>query len=161
MEEILGFIATYGIPVFVIATCIIAFLGILKLCKVFDKLTNRNMKKFIYYALDVILAFVGALLYFLMFHIDFSGYWMFCITQVSATTTLYAIYENFGLRKLLQMGLDKLAQAIKNSPNTKLTKTLTSLGLNETAIANIKEAVVVEAEKIKAAEATNAEVKTQ
>lgn len=161
MEEILGFIAMYGIPVFVIATCIIAFLGILKLCKVFDKLTNRNVKKFVYYTLDVILAFVGSLLYFLIFHIDFSGYWMYCITQVSATTTLYAIYENFGFRKLLQMGLDKLAQAIKNSPNTKLTKTLTSLGLNETAIASIKEAVVVEAEKMKAAEAKNAEVKTQ
>lgn len=161
MEEILGFIAMYGIPVFVIATCIIAFLGILKLCKVFDKLTNRSVKKFVYYTLDVTLAFVGSLLYFLIFHVDFSGYLMFCITQVSATTTLYAIYENFGFRKLLQMGLDKLAQAIKNSPNTKLTKTLTSLGLNETAIANIKEAVVVEAEKMKAAEAKNAEVKTQ
>lgn len=168
MEQILGYIERYGLSVFVIACCIIAVIGILKLCKVFDKITNKSVKKLIYYALNVVLAFGGSAIYFAIFKINFSGYLVFSAAQVGTTTTLYALYENFGLRKLVQIGLDCLAKKLKNDPDAKLSKTLKGFGLSEEAIANVRTTVITEAEKAKAlsetsvepvAPATNPEVK--
>lgn len=147
MEQILEYITKYGLPVFVIASCIILIIGILKLCKVFNKISNKNVKKFVYYILNVVLAFVGAVIYFAAFKISFTGYVAFSFTQVGATTTLYAIYENFGVRKLVQMFLDWLGSKLKSDPDSKLSKTLKKLGLTEDAIANVKATVTAETEK--------------
>lgn len=150
MEQILEYITRYGLPVFVIASCIIALIGILKLCKVFDKITNKNIKKLIYYILNVAFAFGGATIYFAAFKISFSGYVVFAFTQVGATTTLYAIYENFGVRKLVQIALDAIASWFKKNPEHKVTKALKSLGLTEEAIESVKAYANTELEKEKA-----------
>ena len=134
MEQILEFIQTHGLPVFVIASCIIALIGVLKLCKVFDKVTNKNVKKFIYYVLDVALSFGGSAIYFVAFHKAFSGYLVFSVTQVGATTTLYAIYENFGLRKLVQIALNWVVSLFKNDKVKALAK---KLGLSEESVSGL------------------------
>ena len=150
MEEILYYIESYGLPVFIIATCIIAVLGVLKLCKTFSKLKNANLKKFIYYAIDIALSFGGAAIYFAAFKIDFANYWAFGIAQISATTTLYAIYENLGARKLVQMFWNWFGGLIKKDEHHQLIKYAKSLGL-ENAIEQIKDYSIKEAEKLEAA----------
>ncbi len=149
MEQILEYITRYGLSVFVIASCIIALIGILKLCKLFDKIKNKNVKKLIYYILNVAFSFGGAAIYFAIFKIDFSNYVMYSCTQVGATTTLYAIYENFGVRKLVQMGLAWIATWFKKNPENKFVKALKGLGLNEEAITNIQAVTTAELEKAK------------
>ena len=134
MEQILEFISQYGLPVFIIASCSILLIGILKLCKVFNKISNKNIKKLIYYILNVVLSFVGVAIYYAAFKIGFNSYLMFCLTQISATTTLYAIYENFGVRKLVQIGLAWVASWSKKNLESKFTKAAKALGFDEEKI---------------------------
>ena len=134
MEQILEFISQYGLPVFVIASCSILLIGILKLCKAFNKISNKNIKKLIYYILNVVLSFVGVAIYYASFKIGFESYLMVCLTQISATTTLYAIYENFGVRKLVQIGLTWVASWFKKNPKSKFTKAAKALGFDEERI---------------------------
>ena len=134
MEQILEFISQYGLPVFVIASCSILLIGILKLCKVFNKISNKNIKKLIYYILNVVLSFGGVAIYYAAFKIGFNSYLIFCLTQISATTTLYAIYENFGVRKLVQIGLAWVTSWSKKNPESKFTKAAKALGFDEEKI---------------------------
>lgn len=134
MEQILEFISQYGLPVFIIASCSILLIGILKLCKVFNKISNKHIKKLIYYILNVVLSFGGAAIYYAAFKIGFNSYLIFCLTQVSATTTLYAIYENFGVRKLVQIGLAWVTSWSKKNPESKFTKAAKALGFDEEKI---------------------------
>lgn len=149
MEQIFEFITCYGLPVFIIASIIIGFIGILKLCKVFNKITNANIKKLIYYILNIVLAFALSAIYFAIFQINFSGYIAYAFTQISATTTLYAIYENFGVRKLVQIFLNWIASKFKKDPESKFVKTLKSIGLTEEAIVKIQTVASVELAKQK------------
>ena len=134
MEQILEFISQYGLPVFIIASCSILLIGILKLCKVFNKISNKSIKKLIYYILNVVLSFGGAAIYYAAFKIGFNSYLIFCLTQVSATTTLYAIYENFGVRKLVQIGLAWVTSWSKKNPESKFTKAAKALGFDDDKI---------------------------
>ena len=134
MEQIPESIYQNGLPVFVIASCSILLIGILKLCKVFDKISNKNIKKLICYILNVVLSFGGVAIYYAAFKIGFNSYLTFYLTQVSATTTLYAIYENFGVRKLVQIGLAWVASWSKKNPESKFTKAAKALGFDEEKI---------------------------
>lgn len=131
MDKILGYIETYGLAIIVIAVCIIAIIGILKLCKVFDKIKSSEIKKLIYYALDVALAFAGSAIYFAGFHKAWSGYWLYSLAQLGVTTTLYALYENFGLRKFVQWLISIIAGWFKKNPNNELSKWANKVGLTE------------------------------
>lgn len=122
MEKLLEYVQNYGVSILVIAVCIIAFIGILKLCKVFNKISNSNVKKFIYYAIDVVLAFAGSAIYFACFHKSFGGYVMYSVAELTVVTTLYAIYENCGIRKLVRMLLTLVASWLKSNPDKKVQK---------------------------------------
>lgn len=147
MEQILEYIQNYGLPVFVISSCIIALLGILKLCKVFSKISNANVKKFIYYVIDIALSFGGVAIYLTIFKEDFTPYITLCITQIGAVTTLYAIYENLGLRKIVQMFWSWLAKVVEKDKYKQLVKFAKSVGLDE-AIQELKDVSIKEAEKL-------------
>lgn len=155
MEQILAFIQQYGLPVFVIATCIIVFLGILKLCKVFAKVTNKNVKKLIYYTLDIALSFGGTAIYFAIFKLSFANYLVFSASQISATTTLYAIYENFGIRKLVQIALDGIAKMFKS--NDAFKKLAEKLGVAPEDVDNLKNQLMGNLEKASKKEQKEAE----
>lgn len=141
MDKLLEYISIYGWAILVIAVCIIAFIGILKVCKVFSKIKSSSVKKLIYYALDVALAFGGSAIYFAIFHKSFGGYVVYSVAQLVVTTTLYAIYENFGVRKLVQCVISLVASWVKKNPDKKLAKTLKKLGLGEEQISEIKNTV--------------------
>ena len=141
MDKLLEYISIYGWAILVIAVAIIVFIGILKLCKVFKKVKSSGVKKLIYYGLDVVLAFAGSAIYFAIFHKAFAGYVVYSFAQLFVTTTLYAIYENFGLRNLVRYLIKLVANWIKKNPDSKLSKNLKKLGLGEEQIEEIKNAV--------------------
>ncbi len=132
MEVLTNYISKYGISVFVIACCIIAFIGILKLFKVFDKIKNSEVKKVVYYILDVILAFGGSAIYFATFKIPFDAHYaIFSISQVGATTALYAVYENIGVRKFVRFIIGLIKGWIIKDPNKQLEKWADKVGIEE------------------------------
>lgn len=138
MEQILNYILKFGPTAFILGTIIIAFIGLLKLCKAFDWIKNKDVKKLVYYILNISLSFGVAAIYFAIYNVDFSGYVMFSCSQVGSTTALYAIYENFGLRKLWQMALSWIASWFKKNPENKYVKALKGLGLTEEAVKRIQ-----------------------
>lgn len=138
MEQIISYILVNGPAALVLGTIIIAFIGILKLCRVFDKIKNKDVKKMIYYLLTVALSFGVVALYFTIYNLGFNEYVLFSCSQIGATTALYAIYENLGLRKLWQIALAWFASWFKKNPENKFVKALKGLGLNEDAIKRIQ-----------------------
>lgn len=131
MDKLISYIQNYGLSILVIAVCIIAIVGILKLCKVFDKIKSDDLKKFIYYAIDVVLAFAGSAIYFAIFHKDWTGYAMYSLSQLATTLFLYAFYEQCGIRKLVRMLISVIAGWIKKNPENELAKWAEKVGLTE------------------------------
>lgn len=100
-QALSNFMEVYGLPILLMSVIIILLIGILKYFKVFDKITNKNVKKFIYYVLDIALSFCLVAIYYAIYDISFKTYLNYCYKTIVATSVMYAIYENFGLRKLL------------------------------------------------------------
>lgn len=148
MEQIVNFITNYGLPIFVMASCIIAFIGILKLCKIFDKIKSKDIKKLIYYTLNIAFSFAAVAIYYAIFKIDFSTYLSYSCKQIGATTTLYAIYETFGGRKLVRILLAWIATWFKKNPENKFVKAAKNLGLTEEAVNNLQAIAHAELEKL-------------
>ena len=159
MDKIIAYVEQYGLAILVIALCIIAFIGILKVCKAFCWIKSSKIKKLVYYIADIGLAFGGAAIYFAIYKISFAEYLVYTGAEIGVTTTLYAVYENFGVRELWKLLLGVFAKWFKGNPDHKIAKQLKSLGLNEEAIAKVQG--VVEGEKAKVeAEVAKEEPKT-
>lgn len=101
-QVVANFVTDYGLPIVVICAITIFLIGVLKYFGVFSKIKSADVKKCIYYALDFALTFGLVAVYFAIYKLDFSGYVMYCLKTIPAVTTMYAIYENFGLRKLVK-----------------------------------------------------------
>lgn len=159
MEKIISYIETYGPSILIISICIIAFVGILKLCKVFDKIKSSQVKKVLYYVIDVVLAFGVSAIYFAIFHKSFSGtgYVMYSVSTLVMTTALYAVYENFGLRTLVKMAINGISKWFEKNPEAQLTKWAKKFGLVESLN---KIQALVDEEKAKAKEETSVEEQT-
>lgn len=126
-------VEAYGLSVLIIAVTIIAFIGVLKLCKVFDKIQNKDLKKFIYYAIDIVLAFGGSAIYFAAFKLDWSAFVTYSVAELTIVTTLYSLYEHFGVRKFVRWLIGIVAKWIKKNPDAQLSKWANKVGL-ESAI---------------------------
>lgn len=157
MDKIISYVETYGLAILIIALSIIFIIGVLKLCKAFSFIKSAKIKKLVYYITDVIFAFGGSAIYFAIFKINFSEYLVYAGAQLGVTTTLYAVYENFGIRELVKLVLGVFAKWLKGNPDNKIAKQLKSLGLDENAIAKVQN--VVEGEKAKVEAEVNAEQK--
>lgn len=131
MDKILSYVETYGLSILVISICIIVLIGLLKMCKLFDKIESKDIKKVIYYALDVVLAFAGSAIYFASFNKGWEGYIAYSFAELAVTTLLYALYENFGVRKLVQWLFSVIATWIKKNPDKELSKLVEKIGLTE------------------------------
>ena len=142
-------VEAYGLSVLIIAVTIIAFIGVLKLCKVFDKIQNKDLKKFIYYAIDIVLAFGGSAIYFAAFKLDWSAFVTYSVAELTIVTTLYSLYEYLGGRKFVRWIIGIVAKWIKKNPDAQLSKWANKVGL-ETAIEKIN--VEIETAKKKEAE---------
>lgn len=107
MEELtnmlINFVVNYGWQLAVCAVAGIFVLGFAKTLNVFDKISNVQLKKFLYILCAVITS-VGASAVYLVIIKQFS--WVFLASVTSATFALnqviYALYENFGVRAVLQ-----------------------------------------------------------
>ena len=151
MEKIIPIVLEYGLPVLAIACSIIFIIGILKLCKVFDKIQSKGLKKFLYYFLDVILSFVGIFVYFKIAGIEFvwGSYINYSLSQLTVTVALYAFYESVHLRTFVQFLIKCFASWLKKNPNSTIGKNLKKLGLDTEAIERIQRNVNAEAEAAK------------
>lgn len=138
MEQILAYIERYGLIVATIALSVICFIGLLKVCKVFNKISSKQAKKTIYYILSIGLAFGATALYYSLFTLSWDTYLKFSIAQANATAVLYALYENLGIRKLLQVIATKWVEYIKKNPERKTAKALKNLGLTEDMLTKLQ-----------------------
>lgn len=134
MTEAVKYISAYGISLLVIACLIIACIGILKVCKVFRKVSSVNLKKAIYYILDIALAFAFAAAYFALTKQGFSKYLAFTGAEICVVTALYAVYENFGVRKLLTVVVTQIREHMAKNKNSKLTKLVQQVGIEKSLI---------------------------
>lgn len=134
MAEAVKYISKYGISLLVIACIIIACIGILKACKVFNKIPSANVKKVLYYALDIAFAFAFAAIYFALSKHGFAKYLAYTGAEICVVTTLYAVYENFGVRKLLEVVVALIQKALAKKKNVKLTKIVEQLGIENSLI---------------------------
>ena len=148
MEEVLNFIAEWGLPHFLIGLVIINVIGILKLCKVFSKIQSSAVKKFLYYALDVVLSFWVVACYYALWHIDFTNYIVYAIEQLGLVTTIYAIYENFHIRDVWKKVLNWVGSWFKYNPDGAVTKLAKKIGFDEAIIKLQEEKQKEEAEKL-------------
>lgn len=101
IDKLAGLVSEYGLPVFLISIITIFLIGALKYFGVFKKIQNANVKKAIYYGLDIVLSFGITALYYVIFGLPFTNYIAFCLKAIPCVTVVYAIYENFGLRKFV------------------------------------------------------------
>ena len=63
-QALSNFMTVYGMPILLMSVIIILLIGILKYFKVFDKITNKNVKKCVYYILDIALSFCLVAIYY-------------------------------------------------------------------------------------------------
>lgn len=87
----------------VILTCSIIFLmGILKKI-VLGKIANKLLRKVVLSFSSVVLVFPATALYFVGEGINFDYYWYGCTFAAIATVVVYWLYENTGLRDLIDL----------------------------------------------------------
>lgn len=87
----------------VILTCAIIFLmGVLKKA-VLGKIGNKLLRKVVLAFSSVILVFPATALYFVADGINFDYYWYGCAGAAVATILTYWLYENTGLRNVIDL----------------------------------------------------------
>ena len=67
IDKLAGLVSEYGLPVILISIITIFLIGTLKYFGVFKKIQNDNIKKAIYYGLDILLSFGITALYYVIF----------------------------------------------------------------------------------------------
>jgi hypothetical protein len=151
MDRLIALTLEYGLPILIIACAIIVVVGLLKLCKVFSKIQNKGVKKFLYYFIDIALSFAGTAIYFTITKTPFifSDYLAYSLAQITFTVALYAAYENFHIRGLVQIILGCIAGWFKKNPNNKIAKALKAMGLDEAAITRVQNNANAELERAK------------
>ena len=131
LEQVIAFIEQRGLPAFVIAISTIAILGLFKLCKMFNKIQSKAIRKSVYLVIDIALAFAGTAIYYAIFKMNFDlGYVVYSLVQVSSTLSLYALFENMHIRELVNKLIHWVISWFKTNPNA-LKKTLKKLGVPE------------------------------
>lgn len=126
IDKLAGLVSEFGLPVFLISIITIFLIGALKYFGVFKKIENAGFKKAIYYGLDIVLSFGITALYYAIFGLPFVNYVAFCLKAIPCVTVVYAIYENFGLRKFVHfIGtfiVSKVAKAQVEAEKNKIEK---------------------------------------
>lgn len=101
MSQFEDLILKHSWQVILLGFTVILIIGVLKYFKCFSKIKSSDIRKFIYVSLNIALSFGVGALYCL--HIGFSNYIALVIELVPVVLIEYALYENFGIRKLFQL----------------------------------------------------------
>lgn len=139
MEAILEFVKAYGLPALIIGVIIIAIVGCLK--PLVAKVTNKDLRKFIFYAVDVGLSFATVAIYYVIFKINFGTYVADAIKQFVAVIVLYAFYEQVGLRKIWQMFTGWLSSVLFKDPEKKMLELMSKMKVPQDKIDEVKNIV--------------------
>lgn len=86
----------------ILTSAIIFLMGILKIV-VLGKITNKLVRKIVLAFTSLILVFPSTALYFVSDNINFDYYWYACAAVAVATILTYWLYENTGLRNLINL----------------------------------------------------------
>lgn len=108
MEDMLwNFFLEHGWKLTLIALSGIPFLGILKRAHLFDKIQNTTKRKAIFEGISSAFSILVSLIYLLA--IDKFNFGKFAILSggiLMLNQTSYAIFENLGIREIVNKGLD-------------------------------------------------------
>lgn len=85
----------------ILTSAIIFLIGVLKKAKVYDKITNKGLRKVVLAFSSIVLVFPAVALYFVADGINFDYYWYGCAGASIATILTYWFYENTQLRSLI------------------------------------------------------------
>ncbi len=112
MEEMIYlFIEKYGWNLTLIALSGILILGIVKLCHLFDKI-EKGKRKYVFTGIMSIFSIVSAAAYLLVIQkFEVVRFVLMSLGIFGINQTIYAIYENCGMRALLR----KVGNVIKNA----------------------------------------------
>jgi hypothetical protein len=131
MAQLEQFVTSHSLNIIVLAFIIITLVGILKFFGVFSKITNADLRKFIYLVVDISLSFGLGALYIVIFKLDWLTYIPLVMELIPAVLVGYAIYENVGGRKFIKFignfivnvvaksYIDKEVEKLKQEKDTK------------------------------------------
>lgn len=90
----------------IVISSLIVFLGALKPA-LFDKIACKTLRKALLFVASLVLVLPFTAVYFVAYRMlyginFFEYYWVTCIALMPATIVVYALYENTGLRNLIQ-----------------------------------------------------------
>ena len=115
MEDmLLSFFLEHGWKLTLIALSGIPFLGILKRAHVFDKIQSKNARKALFEGISSVFAILMSLIYlFAVKRFNCEAFAILAGGILIVNQAAYSIYENFGLRGLINKGIDFLWRVIK------------------------------------------------
>ena len=134
MNILYDLLTLYGAPIIVLAIAIIILVGCLKLLGIFNKIQSKQIKKALYFTLDITLAFITAAIYYRLFNRAFTDYVIFSISVVSAIIILYTPYENYGIRAIVQTVIALVQKWMENNQAHKLTKLAKKYGIDKAIV---------------------------
>ena len=119
MEELLNFFANHGLWFGIIALAGVILLGVLKYCKVFEKITNDTYRKVTYLLCSVGFSLIGCIIYMLCTS-TFSWVSLFPLAAAiwALNQTFYNIFKTTKLNDLAVMVMNWIVNFIK----TKMSK---------------------------------------
>lgn len=113
MEELINIFQTYGLAIGLIALAGVAVLGILKYCKVFDKVATDTTRHLIYIICSAGLTLIGIAIYLLCTHAwNWTFYFMLAPIVWALNQTFYNIFKATKLNDLIVKILDGIKNLI-------------------------------------------------
>ena len=112
----------YGWQLTLIAIAGVIILGILKYCKVFDKLEEK-LRHFLYLLISVGLSIIGSVIYLACVHQLDAAYVFALATAIFGVNQIaYTVYDTTPLRDLLKKLWNKILELLKNNNVQKVIK---------------------------------------
>lgn len=113
MENLINFLATYGVAITIIAIAGIVILGVLKYCNLFKKIAE-NKRHYIYLAISIGFSVLATLVYLLIVKQFEIGYFLTIAAAIYALNqTFYNIFKVTSINKLATKILDFVLSFIK------------------------------------------------
>ena len=164
---ITSFLTDYGWQIALLALSGILVVGCLKCLRAFnwikvyvknedgtkteDELKSKHLRKFVYYILNCVIAVAVCSIYIYFMRGGFSNanYWaVLAISTIAYSTTIYAVYENLGIRSLWQIILNGIktgvvslvSNVLKGKTSKKDTQAAIDAAGNATAEAIVNQA---------------------
>lgn len=131
MAQLEQFVTSHSLNVIVLAFIIIMFVGILKFFGLFNKITSKDIRNFIYLIIDIALSFGLGALYIVMFGLSWVAYIPLVAELVPAVLVGYSIYDGIGIKRFVKFVgnfivnvvaknyIDKEVEKLKSEKNAK------------------------------------------